>query len=348
MTIGDGEAAAAAAPCLLDARGKKLDPKFFLEAYHDNAKGFDEEGSDVRFCKNIHLKNPDDFVEYCPRGVVLAQSTSSGSLLWDAWIRKVPNEGHEAATTEIGRQIGNYAVAMSSKFDPEIQAGGGHRKVGQVDLGGGDVLPERRIDPDQALRVVVEGDTEPRVVIEVELSNRDPLPLAKHVHVLMRSWDHLRCVIGLKIYKRTEVGEKFACVCFVWKKRSDNTIHVERVFDVGPKPSSMRSHEAVAGFWRTSAVDFSAVSPDNGNSFQVEALPSNLDYPLPRECPDELEDHFTISIDKADIYHDHTPTKRNRSKKPKNIEDQKDAAPLDIDLFTVLRAIDKTKTRNFA
>ena len=333
-------------PPLLDAGGKQLNPEDFLKAYRAKAKEFDEEGSDVLFCEKLHINNPDEFVEYCPRGVVLEQS-ASGSSLWDAWIRKVPNKGHEAATTELGGQLRNYAVAMSSKFNPEIQAGGGHEKVNEADLGDGDVLPEKRVDPDQALRVVVEGDTEPRVVVEVELSNRDPLPLVEHVHLLMTRWDNLRCVMGLKIYKRSEVGEKFACVCFVWKKRSNNSIYVERVFDVGPKPSSMRSREAVAEFWNTEKVDFHAISTDNGNSFKVEAMPSNLDYPLPRECPDEMEDHFTISIDKAVIYHGHTPTKWIRRKKPKRTEDLKDEAKLEIDLFLMLRAIDSVKTKNF-
>ena len=338
---GGGAAAAAAVP-------KQLNPEEFLKAYRDNAEEFDEEGChDVLFCKNIHLNNPDDFVEYCPRGVVLEKSTS-GSSLWDAWIRKVPNRGHERATIELGGQLGNYAEAMSSKFDPEIIAGGGHTKVDEVDLGDGDVFPERRVDPDQALSVAVVGDTEPRVVVEVELSNRDPLKLVKHVHSLMTSWDNLRCVMGVKIYKRSEEGAKFACVCFVWKKRSNNTIYVERVFDVGPKPSSMRSRQDVAGFWRRKKVDFQEISTNNGNSFEVKALPSNLNYPLPRECPDELEDHFTISIDKADVYHGHTPTKWDRRKKPKFIEDQQDEASLQIDLFLMLRKIDTVKTKNFS
>ena len=101
------------------------------------------------------------------------------------------------------------------------------------------------------------------------------------------------------------------------KKRNNNNIYVERVFDIGPKRSSMRSCKDVANYWRDHYVDFEEISTDGGNSFKVEALPSNLDYPLPEECPDELEDYFTISTDKADVYHGHTPNKKVRNKKAK-------------------------------
>ena len=85
-------------------------------------------------------------------------------------IRKVPNRGHRAATTEFAGQLRNYAVAMNSKFIPELQAGGGHRKVDELDLGDDEILPEKRIDPDEALSVMLDDDQAPRVVIEVELS----------------------------------------------------------------------------------------------------------------------------------------------------------------------------------
>lgn len=330
----------------LDAK-KPLAREDFLKAYHAKAKEFDEEKDlEVPFCKNIHINNLDEVVECCPRGVVLERSTSDRSL-WDALIRKVPNRGHEVVTTEIGSQLRNYAIAMKSKFEPALQAGGGHREVDEFELDG-DVLPDRRIDPDQALGVMVPDDDQARVVIEIELSNRDPLPLAQHVYRLMATWPRLRCVVGLKIYKRSKKGGAFACVCFVWKKRSDNNnIYVERVFDIGPRKSSMRSCQAVAEFWSSKNVDFQGIATDDGNSFKVTQLPSDLDDPLPEECPDELEDHFTILIDKADVYHGHTPSKRSRRKKPKKIEDLKDDAPLEIDLFGMLVELDRVKSKNF-
>ena len=319
----------------------------FLKAYHAKAKEFDEErDSELLFCKNIAIGNPDKAVGYCPSGVVLVRSTSDPSL-WDAWIHKVSNVGHQAATTEFGRQLGNYAKAMSSKFIPKIQAAGGHTKVAEFELDD-EVFPESRIDPDQALRVMLGDDTEPRVVIEVELSNRDPLPLAKHVQRLLVGWPLVRCIIGLKIYKRSHVGGEFACVCFVWKKRADDSIYIERVFDAGPRKNSMRSCEPVADFWTNVGVDFSAVSKDDGKTFQVAQLPSDLDYPLPEDCPDELEDYFTISVDKSNVYHGHTPSKRQqRGEKPKFIGELEDGARLEIDLFSVLKEIDESKTENF-
>ena len=67
----------------------------------------------------------------------------------------------------------------------------------------------------------------------------------------------------------------------------------------------------------------------------------------PEECPDELEKYFTISTDKADVYHGHTPTKKVRNKKPKYFIDLEDGEPLEIDIFLVLRQIDKCKTKDF-
>ena len=60
-----------------------------------------------------------------------------------------------------------------------------------------------------------------------------------------------------------------------------------------------------------------------------------------------MEDYFTVSVDKADVYHGHIPRKWQRKKKPKHIEDVKDDAPLEIDLFSVLKAVDEFKAKNF-
>jgi hypothetical protein len=336
---------------LRDAGGKYLEPEKFLKAYRDFAEKFDDDGChDVLFYKNILLHDTGDYHCHCPNGVVLVKS-ANGAMLWDAWIRKVPNMGHKIALTEFGAQLGNYATGMNYKLDPEIIAGGGHQEIDEVTLGDGDVHPERRVDPDQAMKVALKaGDSEPRIVIEVEISNRDPLPLAQHVHGLMLGWPNLRCAIGLKIYRRSEVGAAFACVCFVWKKRADNTICVDRVFDMGPKKSRMKSLEDVAEFWKNNNVDFDNVSVDDGNSFQVQELPSDLDYPLPSgECPDALEDHFTVSISREDVYYGHTPTMKTEfaSKKPKHLQEYSGNEPLEIDLYHVLRSIDEVNTENF-
>jgi len=181
--------------------------KLFLENYWVKVKDFDEDkDEDVRFFRGI--RDPDAFTSFSPRGVVLVRNADQ---TWDALIRKVPNEGHQAATAEFLKQLGIYADAMNSVYTPNIRAGGGHEKVDRLDLVD-EVLPEKRTDPDVVLRVALGDDTGPRVVIEVELSNRDPLKLAKHVHQLMTSWQDLRCVIGIKIYKRSERGGPFAVV----------------------------------------------------------------------------------------------------------------------------------------
>ena len=354
----NGAAAAAATTAatlsspILDAKEKHpLEREDFLQAYRDKVKEFnDEKGNGVLFYTNI--EDPNSVQEFCPRGVVLErnrdQGSSDDSSRWDAWIRKVPNKGHQAATNELGRQLSNYAVAMSSKFNPEIQGGGGHEAAEEVVLADNEVLPEKRIDPDEVIRVVVDDDNAARVVVEVELSNRDPLQLSKHVQQLMKSWPHLRCVVALKIYKRACAGEKFSCVCFVWKKdKSDNSIYVERVFDVGPKPTKMRSVQDIAEFWSKEGVGFGNVSQDNGQSFRITPMPAGLNYPLPRECPDDLEDHFTVTVDKSDVYHGHTPKKWQRKKKPKRTEDVKDDESLELNLFPVIRAVDKFKETNF-
>ena len=346
--LNNGAAAAAAVPSpILDAK-QPFEIRDFEQAYLAKVKEFDDEkGDEVLFCTNI--EDPDFVQEFCPRGVVLERNNkaSDDPSLWNAWIHKVPNMGHRAATSEIGGQLRNYAIAMSSKFDPKIQSGGGHEEVKEVVRADDEVLPERRVDPDEVIRLIEGDEAAARVVVEVELSNRDPFKLSKHVHRLMK-WDHLRCVIGLKIYKRPQVGAKFACVCFVWKKKkSDNSIYVERVFDLGPTQSKMRSVKDIAEFWSSEGVDFHRVSKDNGQSFQVTPMPAGLDYPLPEECPDDMKNHFTVSVDKEDVYHGHTPMKRQKKKKLEHIVNFKDDAPLEIDLFLVLTAVDEFKAKNF-
>ena len=312
----------------------------FLREYQAAAEKFDGD-EDVVFFRGI--ENPDDWTEIAPRGVVFVRA-SDGS--WDAIIRKVPNDGHQAALYELVKQLGYYADAMNAKFTPKIRAGGGHRKVDEVDLGDEDVLPEKRVDPDVLLRVAQDDDLGPRVVIEIEVSNRDPLELAKHVHQLMKStsWHHVRCVVGLKIYKRSGHGEPFAVVCFVWKKRDDDSIFVERIFDIGPRPSGAMtcSKVAVAKFWTENKVDFTA--DDDG--LTVTPLPHPLAYPLPEDCPDELGDHFTVNIPRDMVYHGHSPSRPPPEKKAKLDVDED--TPLKLDLFEMLRKVDRFKSQTFS
>ena len=241
---------------------------------------------------------------------------------------------------------------MNSKFIPELQGGGGHLKVDELDLGDDEVLPEKRIDPDEALSVMLDDDQAPRVVIEVELSNRNPLALAKHAHRLMKSWPHLRCVVAIKIYKRSATGV-FACVCFVWKKKKkkddedEDSIYVERIFDIGPRASAMMSKVDVATFWTNNNVDFTAVAAADG--FKVTPLPESLPYPLPRECPDRLDDHFTVTISQDLVYHGQCRTRLSQPlKKQKLLLQLPDNAPLQLELFPVIRAVDRFKAENFS
>mmetsp|Transcript_9738 Transcript_9738/g.39631 ORF Transcript_9738/g.39631 Transcript_9738/m.39631 type:complete len:181 (+) Transcript_9738:727-1269(+) len=176
----------------------------------------------------------------------------------------------------------------------------------------------------------------------------------------MTSWVHLRCVIGLKIYERRIAGGPFAGVCFVWRKRAgtdsgNDSIFVERIFDVGPRPGRMLSKGAVAQFWREHKVDFSAVAEgdgadgdgaggdgaDGGASFKVKPLPSVLECPLPEDCPDDLEDHFTVVVDQADVYHGHSPTRRVQEKRLKHVLHLPDDAHLEIDLYALVRKLDQ-------
>ena len=74
----------------------------------------------------------------------------------------------------------------------------------------------------------------------------------------------------------------------------------------------MKSLKDVAEFWKNNNVNFDKVSVGDGNFFQVQELPSDLDYPLAsEECPDALEDHFTVSISREDVYYGHTPTMKD-------------------------------------
>jgi len=291
MTVVEGPEEEELAP---DAEEQQKES--FLEDYEKAVETFDAD-ADVseRFFRGID--DPDAFTEVAPRGVELVLNADGQT--WDAYIRKVPNAGHQHAVAAFLLQLGLYVTAMSLKYSPELSYGGGHHKSKQVVLPNGDVIPERRTDPDAILRI---GDGEPRVVIEVELSNRRPLALAQHVHALMLAWPLLCCVIGLKIYRR--IDGLFAVVCFVWKKRRDGSIYVERVFDIGPRASEMKSRDAVAEFWTENNVDFSAVYADDGKSFDVAGPPKALPYPLPRLCPTELKRYFTLDIGAADVFRD--------------------------------------------
>jgi len=323
----------------------------FLKDYEKAVEEFDEDRDDEHLFFS-GIEDPDAYTEVAPRGVELVWNDVVKA--WDAIIRKVPNEGHQAATAEFFKQLGIYADAMNAKLTPELWAGGGHRKVDEIRVGDDDddeVLPEKRSDPDVVLRVALGDDTEPHVVIEVEVSNRDPLQLAKHVHQLMTSWHDLRCVIGIKVYKRSGPGGLFAVVVIVWKKDGDGNVFVESVFDIGPRASAMTSKAAVAKFWAANDVNFEAVAADDG--FTVTPLPHDLPYPLPDECPSKLKKHFTVSVGQDLAYYGHA--RCTKPKKQKTAPDSDDDvfdwpadSPLKLRLFKVLRALDVFKTENFS
>ena len=195
-----------------------------------------------------------------------------------------------------------------------MQSGGGHRAVIEVTLDNGEVLTEKRSDPGAVLRVL-DDDAEPRLLIEVEVPNGDPISLARHVFQLFHSRAHLRVVVGLKFFKRRQDG-LFAGVVFVWEKKSDdNSIFVKCIRDIGPLPSDMASRRELAEFSRGNHVDFTAVATADGTSFNVTGLPEALEYPLPRACPAELDGHFTINIAQDLLYHgcERTPLRKRRS-----------------------------------
>jgi len=357
----EAEAATATAPSAEVEKRRRLE---FLEKYQDAIKTFDPEGAEPAVFFRGVIEKPEEWTAICPRGVELVRVDGD---LWEALVRKVPNEGHERVVTEFGKQLGVYADAINTRYTPMLAAGGGHRKIGEIRETNGDILPEKRADPDQALRVVLKDDQEPRVVVEVELSNRSPLKLAEWVDRLMRSWTKLRVVVGLKIYTRTPEdleNDTFACVCFVWKKLDGDAekYSVERVFDIGTRASGMSSKKEVADFWTKNGVNYDEIKED-ASSFKVEPVPAGLKKiqgdlgpgKLPLACPDDLADHFTVTIDMGTVYYgcDREELREEpASKKAKlKVEMAKaalgDDETLELDLYEVTVALNSIKTEKF-
>lgn len=241
----------------------------------------------------------------------------------DAWICKVSNAGHQQAVTEFGAQLGNCAKMMNSKFTPRLSAGGSHTKTPQVTCDDSEIVLEKRTDPGQASRLGLEGDKDPLGAIQVEVSNRSPPELAKHVHGLFASWSDLCCVTALKICPCAEDNETFSCVCFPFgRKRHDQR------------------------FWNANSVDLHKICEKSGKSFDVE--PVQINCPPPYDCPDDLENHFKVFVPKADACHGpHPPFKKKKITKQKGIQDLLDDASMEIDLHSVLEEIDFCKDKNF-
>jgi hypothetical protein len=243
---------------------------------------------------------------------------------------------------------------------PLINASGGHTDFNEAAHEDGNVHPERRkkfVDPDCMMRLISGGFQDPRVIIEVEVSNRSPVTLSKHVHSLMKGKANLRCVIGMKFYPRNKEHNPFAAVCFVWKKRPDNNqIYIESVFDFGPKASAITSFSEIANFWTEKQVDFTNVqNPNGGTPFEVTPVPApgipyistgvppNSDLRnIPVNCGDMVRRHCTVTIAMSDVYYGHNPIP---------VEGEgvaQEETDLEIDLYEVLCTIEIFKTKNFA
>jgi hypothetical protein len=160
----------------------------------------------------------------------------------------------------------------------------------------------------------------------------------------------------VKVYPRTGNGDggPFAAVCFVWKKRPDNTIYVDRVFDFGTRPSTMRSIPAIAAHWTAQQVDFTNVQqqdPNDAAPFQVERVPTpipahdanNLLPPL--DANDALRRHCTVTIAIADIYHVNggSVAFEEAFKDVAQVHHQN----LEIDMYEVLCEVDTFKAKDF-
>jgi hypothetical protein len=209
------------------------------------------------------------------------------------------------------------------------------------------------------MRLFSGGTMDPRVIIEVEISNRSPFTLSKHVHSLMEGKANLRCVIGMKFYQRNEEDKPFAAVCFVWKKLLEsNQIYIDRVFDFGPMASAMAGIPAVANFWTEKQVDFTNVQNPNGaNLFEVTRVPApgipyNNNVPpnsdlrnIPFDCSEIVRRHCTVTIAMADVYYGHNPIPVEGEGVVAQEDQQTD---LEIDLYKVLCEIDPFKKKNFA
>jgi hypothetical protein len=79
---------------------------------------------------------------------------------------------------EISGQLGNYADEMEERYPyPLICASGGLTNFNEAANGDSNILPEERrrvLNPD-CMMGLYDGANEPRVIIEVEISNRSSL-----------------------------------------------------------------------------------------------------------------------------------------------------------------------------
>jgi hypothetical protein len=241
-----------------------------------------------------------------------------------------------------------------------ICSGGGFTRFKKAADEDGNVHPEKCVDPDCVMQFISRHDKDPRVIIEIEFSNRSPFTLSKHVHSLMEGEANLRCVIGMKFYPRNEEDKPFAAVCFVWKKRPDNNqIYIDRVFDFGPKASAITSFSEIANFWTEKQVDFTNVQNPNGaTQFEVTPVPApgipynnagvppNPDLPnMPLDCSDlRVKEHCIVTIAMADVYYGHNPIPVEEE----GVAQEDHQRDLEIDLYKVLRKIDVWEAKNFS
>ena len=128
----------------------------------------------------------------------------------------------------------------------------------------------------------------------------------------------------------------------------------------------MMSKVSFADFWKNNNVDFTAVAADDADDgFEVTKLPGDLPYPqMPKRCPRHLREHYTVRIDRADVYHGTTPvvdeedeagdddSDSHSAKKPRLdallMQALNDDRTLELDLFKMLQALDDNKSKNFS
>ena len=125
-----------------------------------------------------------------------------------------------------------------------------------------------------------------------------------------------------------------------------------RVFDIGTRSSRMDTQK-LAEFWTEEGVDYNKVD----DSLEVESVPLPFPDQLPPACPDNLADHFTVTIDKETIYHSaarglYKPPQEPMSKKAKLEAIIADAVlnneeALELDLYKVTYALSLIKSEKF-
>lgn len=91
---------------------------------------FDSDESNVCFCKNILIHEVGGYTKYLPMGVVLLEDATEANI-YDEWIRKVSNEGHQNVVAEMFELLYAYAY-QQSHYTPFLASTGGHTPFKEV------------------------------------------------------------------------------------------------------------------------------------------------------------------------------------------------------------------------